>query len=272
VDEDVFSHFRHLAITNILAEMKNQRAQALQAASAHTTAFKKYGLDGIRQYITQIKVNLALGKPDWDIAEELGLEWREYNDIKKEMYKWDTAQLYDRPAEQQYIDYVTRQEACLSDLNELIDELDAESTAAAAQAKLGAIRAKSEIYDKIVKTGQGMGILEKAPERQQVVGGVIVAHLSSDELRTAVVDQLTELGALVERYGDAPQPAGPGGYDQLPAGNGSEVVEVEPVEKPEMSGDGKPFFARDAAARARSAKSARNPDNIKRTKVTRSGQ
>lgn len=239
-------------------------AEALKPANQFKPIFKKFKLEGIRRYIAKIRMLMADGRPDWEIAEELGLEWHDYNDLKKEMYRWETADLYDRPVEQQFIDYMIRQEAIIQELDELAKTVPAPQ-------QLGAVKAKSEILDKIIKTGQSMGVLEKAPERRQVVAGVLVANMTNDELRKSIAALLKRTSEVVNKYDGPPKKAllPPERDEALPIVE-VEAVETEAVEveivQPQFSADNKPDRARNAPARARNARK-RHRDKS-RVKVT----
>jgi len=198
---------------------------------------KRHGLKEIRRFIVRIKALMALGLEEWEIADKLELDWEQYNDIKKEMYRWEVSDLYDRPTEEHYLNYVIKQHGCLKDLDALIEACSNSTLASDNQTKLGAIRAKSDILDKVVKMGQEFNILEKAPERKQVVAGVVVAQLNNEDLKKAIAAELASANELIEKYRRPPELA-PDSPDKLPA---KDLIDLKAVEVTEEGGEDAPI-------------------------------
>jgi len=65
------------------------------------------------------------------------------------------------------------------------------------QAAVMAIRAKSEIYDKTIKTGQEMGIIEKRARELRLSGNLNLSALSTEELKNTLDKKLKDFHGLV---------------------------------------------------------------------------
>lgn len=196
----------------------------IKAPVKGTAAHARWSRSGLRRLLAELKANLADGKTDLEIAEEMfpdpkhGADVGAYNTLKRELYQQEKVDLHNKTTEEVFVDYVLRQEGCIRDLNQLIRD-DAGKVRNAATT-VGAIRAKSEILDKIIERGQEFGILEKVPEKKQVVAGVMVAQMDNEALRTLITKELTGLQGLVQRYGDEDMLGEKGVLDMraLPAG------------------------------------------------------
>lgn len=154
-----------------------------------------------RGLLTSLRAKLARGESDLEIQQDLEITESRYLELLEELYREDANKRFNKPPEQSYIDFCLRQEGCIKDLNALIRKC---KRSAQPQAMVSAIRAKSDIIDKMVQRGQDFGLLHKVPEQHQVVGGVVVANMSDAELRAQVVEQLETMRTMMKRYGELP--------------------------------------------------------------------
>jgi hypothetical protein len=89
----------------------------------------------------------------------------------------------------------------LADLEELMRKW--RKVPRAAPYIVGAVRARSEILDRVLDRGQEMGIVVRVPRRRELlVAGAGVGQLSTHQLRGVVVEQLEALQRLAARIGD----------------------------------------------------------------------
>jgi hypothetical protein len=65
---------------------------------------------------------------------------------------------------------------------------------------VGALRLKSDIYDRIIEKGQEFGVIQKAVEKKENVH--FIAELSSDDLREAIKEQWRKLARTSARTGN----------------------------------------------------------------------
>lgn len=160
------------------------------------------GLTGeqLRASCAKLRSLLASGEHDDEtqVAAKMGLSWADYEQLKKKLYDFETDALRARPTEAVYVDYVIAQTRNIKDLTDLYGTLKSSKQGSAA---VGAIRARSDIYDKIIKTGQEFGFIERKPEAK-IIAGVIVSQLTNIELRKAITGELSDLQRLMGMYGD----------------------------------------------------------------------
>jgi hypothetical protein len=94
---------------------------------------------------------------------------------------------------------MNEQKACISALDEITDQFAMNQLSA----KVGAIRAKSDIVDKIVKFGQDIGLIDRRPEERRILAGVMVADMSNKQLRGMITSELANLDKMVKTFGEA---------------------------------------------------------------------
>ena len=153
----------------------------------------------LREAIAELLAYLASGYDDSEARAELGLDAEQYAALKREMYSQQAEFYRTRSTEDMYTDYVNEQRACIHELDKIVARFADEKHSSAI---VGAIRARSDIVDKIVKLGQDVGLIDKEPEKKVVLGGIAVASLSDAQLRKTIVAEIKELDRLVSMFGD----------------------------------------------------------------------
>lgn len=155
------------------------------------------------------------GKPDRMIQEELELSDTVFAFVKQAALDSEVERLKDVKTEQVYVEYCMAQRGCIHDLDVVLKTKNVPMTA-----YVGAVKARSEILDKMIKFGQDVGIIAKAPDKKQIVAGVVVTQLSNEELKAAITDQIAGLNQLVTEFGDQK-------FDQLDPG---QLYRAKPIE------------------------------------------
>ena len=153
-----------------------------------------------RPTMIQLVLNhVEAGRTDTWIMNKLSLMPDEYFDIKRRATRSQVEVFRHRSTEEIYAEYVFQQAACVHDLT---DAAKAADTKKDIKAVISAIKARSDIYDKIIKTGQDFGIIEKKAERREIAMGVVLANLSDDDLRARISGELTGIQDLMGKFSD----------------------------------------------------------------------
>lgn len=119
-----------------------------------------------------------------------------------------------------YYVYTLQQEQCLRDLDYFVEETYRSiknwnnaarlygspgvarkilGTAPSPQAAVIAIKAKSEILDRTIKTGQDMGVIQKRAKEVRVSGQLNLAALPTEQLRKTLQKKLSQFDELVAK-------------------------------------------------------------------------
>lgn len=138
--------------------------------------------------------------------------------IDRRLMATDGIRNHNKSTAQKYYEYTLQQEQCARDLthiSELVlneaDEYrrryndylnDSEGTAKlppkpALQAAVIAIKARSDIFERSIKLGQDMGLIEKRAKEIRVSGNVNLAALDTEALKDLLSKKLDDMQALV---------------------------------------------------------------------------
>ena|GEM_PF-4978476 len=139
------------------------------------------------------------GRPDGWIMQKLGLFPEEYFDIKRRAVRSQVDAHRKLSTEEIYAEYVIQQAACIRDLTGLAKTSKKKNDL---RALVSAVKTRSDIYDKIIRTGQDFGIIEKKAERHELGMAVILANLTNDELQERIAGALTGIKDLMVKFAD----------------------------------------------------------------------
>ena len=155
----------------------------------------------MKEAVMRIYGMLCSGDDEADVLDEMGISAEQYENLKEKMFESKTQEFKTKPIEYTYVQYIIDQTANLNRLDEFIIS-NKDSKSRSSQSVVGAIRAKSEILDKIIARGQEFGIIKKVANRSEVVAGVLIAELSNTQLKKEITTSLDSLNLLLKKYGD----------------------------------------------------------------------
>lgn len=151
-----------------------------------------------QEAIVTIYSKLCRGKSDREIVADMGISAEEYEELKSAMFDAKADELRGTPEDHMYVRYMIEQNINLKDLTRMIKQF---KTTKQYNAMVGAVRARSEILDKIIAKGQEFGLIKKTPSRKEIVAGVLVADMSNQALREGITHAIKNLDRLVREYG-----------------------------------------------------------------------
>lgn len=127
--------------------------------------------DGLGEWTREQKARalaaLAIGSDDEECGALAGVSRGQWFGLKAAVLEDEGERLEGQTDREVYGEYAMRQTAILSDLKVIQKDFeDAEKPNQ--MAMLGCLRARSEIYDKVLKVGQDMGFVRKEPDRQEI--------------------------------------------------------------------------------------------------------
>lgn len=154
----------------------------------------------VKEAIATIYGALCEGKADTDVIYDMGLSAEQYEQLKAAMFDAKADEVRAKPTEHVYIEYMINQ---INNINDLTSMIEVFKTSKQFNAMVGAVRARSEIYDKLIARGQEFGIIHKKPDRKEIVAGVLIGDLTNKELKKLITAELGKLNGLMQRYGDA---------------------------------------------------------------------
>lgn len=153
----------------------------------------------LREAVMRIYGLLCSGEDEADILDEMGITATQYEELKKAMFEAKTQEVNSKPIEHVYVEYMIEQLRNISDLNDIIANYRKTKQATAL---VGAIRARSEITDKLITRGQEFGLIKKIANRNEIVAGLVIANLTNQELKKEITGGLNLLNEMIGKYGD----------------------------------------------------------------------
>lgn len=161
------------------------------------------GDDTVRRYLNAMRIAIIEGQSDPEIMQHM--QWSpEVVTLLRQTIVEQEKVVWQRPPEETFIDYLFRQEGFMRELDLVVGEYSAQRDSKIAAASVSAIRAKSEILDKVINLGKELGILRpiKTKQKPTEIEGFSVADLTDVELRGLLMRVMQRMQKLVERYGD----------------------------------------------------------------------
>lgn len=166
--------------------------------------------DELRAAFARLRGCLAEGLDDDAIGERFGLGWQDIEELKRRFLDQEAETLRTRSTEHTYAIYVTEQRQCLGDLDDLINEYrggeeDGDSKKDSkknASAVIGAVRARSDIIDRIMKMGQEVGLIERKSDGKSLAAGAAITQMTNVQIRQYIITEMGHFNDLMARFGD----------------------------------------------------------------------
>lgn len=139
------------------------------------------------------------GESDDDIRAKFGMDLETYDRFAKECLLQEVERIQNKSVGEVYVEYVLAQKKCISDLEKMANRFD---NVKHYSALVNSVKTRSDILDKIIKVGQDFGLLEKRPERKEIVAGVMIHKMDDEQLRTTILGELKNLEKMMNHFGD----------------------------------------------------------------------
>jgi len=153
----------------------------------------------LREAVQHIYSSMVEGGTDADIAAEMGITAEEYQGLKAAMFDAKADEVRARPTEHTYVQYMIDQAQNVKDLTNMIADFKMSKQY---NAMVGAVKVRSEIYDKLIKFGQDFGLIHKEAKKGELLVGHLIADMTNKQLKAAITGELSMLNGLVKKYGD----------------------------------------------------------------------
>jgi hypothetical protein len=114
---------------------------------------------------------------------------------------------------------------------------------------VAAVKARTEIFDSIIRRGQEFGIIEKIADKKQIIGGVLVANMDNPMLRQLLQKELQNMAQTQVRYGEMDILGGDANPSRV-IESGPDPNEYVPPSPPEFNQNLKPAMATGGLSKA----------------------
>jgi hypothetical protein len=139
------------------------------------------------------------GESDDDIRAKFEMDLETYDAFVKECFLHEVERIQNKSVGEVYVEYMLAQKKCIADLEKMATKFD---QAKHYSALVNSVKTRSDILDKIIKVGQDFGLLEKRPERKEIVAGVLITKMDDDQLRNTILGELKNLEKMMNHFGD----------------------------------------------------------------------
>lgn len=159
----------------------------------------KYTKSELKEAVATVYTKLLEAKDDKTIMDEMGISAEDYDNLKRAMFDIKADELRQKPVEHVYVEYMINQIQNVKDLTTMVTDFKSSKQY---NAMVGAVRARADIYDKLIDRGQSLGVIKREPTVTKVIGGIIIGELTNVQLKEMITKELGELNKLMKRYGD----------------------------------------------------------------------
>lgn len=113
-----------------------------------------------RRQISQIRSLIGSGCTDYEIIAEVGITLGTLSKLKQQLFSDELDIVQNETAAENWVRYHLRMEQNISDLDNVIDDASvADAPASALSARVGAIKAKADLIDRVFDKGQALGVI-----------------------------------------------------------------------------------------------------------------
>lgn len=163
---------------------------------------ERLNVDRIREMIPLMQAEKILhyleeGKTEVWIIDKLGLGTAEFQELKRLGLEAQIDAVKSKTSEEVYAEFLLQQSSCIRELTGLARDAYHKKDI---KALVSAVKVRSDIYDKVIKMGQTLGVIEERPKRTEMMVGMVIADLSDEDLRTQIVGELSGLKQLQEQF------------------------------------------------------------------------
>jgi len=189
--------------TQLELERLAEENRKLKAQLARSGKVKKKKLKAPPKPVADSRLQLAefvkllvKHKTREEIIDELGLNTNQFEAFYAKFFEEVESEENSKTPIKRYVEFVQVQTQLVRELEWLVQHLKSEKKNG--QAYVAAIRTQSEIYEKIIKTGQELRLIVKAPESVLLVDGRDAREVDADELELEVNRELQAIRGLID--------------------------------------------------------------------------
>lgn len=112
-----------------------------------------------RRLVALLRAEMAQGKTDYECSQKLEVSLGVLANLKQKLFSDELEQIQHETAAEAWVRYSIKQGQNIRDLDEVIIDASDQEQASALNARVGAIKAKSDIIDRIHQKGQELGVI-----------------------------------------------------------------------------------------------------------------
>ena len=134
---------------------------------------------------------MLAGESDDRIMSAMGMSAELFQEAKRFMLESKASEARSKSREVVYVEYVLEQRGNVRQIDDLLNVMSGPDGKKHYNAFVGALRLRSDIADRILERGYELGIVRKTPEQHEVIGGIAVAGMTSEDLLKAIKEAVS---------------------------------------------------------------------------------
>lgn len=163
----------------------------------------------------RLRTLLSEGKSEAFCMSEMGILRQRFRVLKAEVFSDELEVLKTESAAETWVRYKLRQENCIEQLDMIImgppypEDKDEAAVAmwiawmenSTTPARVSAIKTKSQLIDSILDKGQELGVLPKGPKEGDLLDGVEIENIDTEQLKKMAQEHSESLESLQKQQG-----------------------------------------------------------------------
>jgi hypothetical protein len=151
-----------------------------------------------RQLLADFAIGISRGQTRDEIISELGITSNTYDILHTKYFTQVDKEQEGKSSLRIFSEYVTSQDELIRTLWKFTDSSSKDSEYRNAQAFVAAVRAQSDIRDRIIKMGQELGVIVRTPEKILVIDGADARDMDTNELRHQAIAKIRKVEKMLE--------------------------------------------------------------------------
>lgn len=163
----------------------------------------------LRMAFAKMRGCLVEGLTEDQMCERFGLSWDDVDEIRRQCLDEEAEVIRHRSTEHTYVQYCLEMRRCIDDLEKVgIDYIDSKDSEDGTTAKVnvsgyvGAVRARADIIDRIIKTGQDFGLIERKNDGKGFAAGEAIKEMSNPEFKKYILQEINIFNTMQLKFGD----------------------------------------------------------------------
>ena len=113
----------------------------------------------VRRQIAKVRTYIGQGDTDYDILKKMNVTISTLSKLKQRLFSDELDQVQNETAAENWVRYHLKMERNLDDLDKVIKDASENENASALNARVGAVKAKADLIDRVFDKGQELGVI-----------------------------------------------------------------------------------------------------------------
>lgn len=150
-----------------------------------------------QKVLDKLFYKLSQGESDENIAQQLGLETKDIQILKLELFDLQIQKMRSKSAEENFVDWMIQQKGNIQELTTIIEDSRGDTDSRGFGARVSAIKARSDMYNKILDEGRACGVLKKDINKEDDLDGENISDLTDNQIRQKLTEEIENINNIM---------------------------------------------------------------------------